>query len=167
MAATVEICESNGAGETISHNIANSNMGNSDTSILDQLAYPITPGQRSYIKYQRLHVTDMGGSSQVKEIKVWRTTALAGATTHVTNARTTSYAGALTYATPVITAVTAVDQAMPTSQPGSANLGIGGDLAGILTAVGYSDYFGHQLITDATDVAGNTSTMNYQYTEVA
>jgi hypothetical protein len=167
MAATVEICESNGSGETLSHNITNSNMGNSDSSSLDPVAYPISPGDRSYIKYQRVHVTNMGGSSQIKDLKVWRTTALAGSTTHVTNARTSSYAGALSYATPVKTSVSTVDQAMPTSQPGSANLGIGGSLSGALTAAGYSDYLGHQLITDAGDTAGNTSTMNYQYNEVA
>ena len=56
---------------------------------------------------------------------------------------------------------------MPTSEPASANLGIGGDLAGTLTATGYSDYLIHQIVTDAGDVIGSTSTLNYQYDEVA
>jgi len=56
---------------------------------------------------------------------------------------------------------------MPTSEPASANLGIGGALAGALTAAGESDYLVHQIQTDAGDVAGSTSTMNYQYDETA
>jgi len=166
-AATVEIDEANGAGETLSHSITNSNMGNTDAINLDATAYPVTPGNRTYIKYQKIHVTAMGGSSKIDNLKIWRTGALGGAATHVTNARTTSYAGALTYAQPVTSAVTTVDQTMPTSAPGSANLGIGGSLTGSLTATGSSDYLGHQIITNGADVAGSTSTMNYQYDETA
>lgn len=167
MAATVEICESNGAGETVSHNITNSNMGSTDAASLTAASYPITPNTRSYIKYQRVHVTAMGGSSSVKTIKVWRTTALSGSDTHVTNARETSYAGALTYATPVATSVTNVDQTMPTTEPTGANLGIGGSLTGELTDVGYSDYLGHQLVVHSATTAGTSCTMNYKYSEIA
>lgn len=167
MAATVEICESNGAGETITHNITNSNMGSTDAANLVAATYPITPGNRSYIKYQRVHVTAMGGSSKVKNLQVWRTTALSGSDTHVTNARTSAYGGALTYATPVTSAVTGCDQTMPTSDPGAANLGIAGSLTGELTGTGYSDYLGHQLVTNAGTTAGATCTMNFQYDEVA
>lgn len=167
MAATVEICESNGAGETITHNISNSNMGNTDAANLTPASYPVTPGERTYAKYQRIHVTAMGGSSKIDNLKVWRTGSLGGAATHVTNGRTSSYGGAATYAEPVKTAITGADQAMPTSAPASANLGIGGALAGSLTDVGYSDYLIHQIITNAADVAGSTTTMNYQYDETA
>lgn len=167
MAATIEICESNTVSETITHNITNSNMGSVDTVNLDPVANPITPGNRSFAKYQRVHVTAMGGSSKIDNLKIWRTGALGGAATHVTNARLTSYAGALTYATPVASAVTSVDQTMPTSTPASANLGIAGSLTGSLTATGYSDYLGHQIITNGADTAGSTSTMNYQYDETA
>lgn len=166
-AATVEICESNGAGETVSHNITNSNWGSTDAANLDNTAYPITAGNRSYIKYQRFHVTAMGGSTSILNLKVWRTTALGGSATHVTNARESSYAGALTYATPVTSSVTDVTQTMPTSTPSGANLGIGGSLAGARTTTGYSDYLGHQIVTDSGDVAGASTTMHYQYDEVA
>lgn len=170
MAATVEICESNGAGETITHNISHTNMGSTDAANLTAVSYPITPGTRSYIKYQRLHVTNMGGASSVKNIKVWRPGTLSGSDTHVTNARTSSYTQ-LTYATPVNTAVTGVDQNMPTTEPGSANLGIGGSLSGELTAVGYSDYLGHQLVVDSATTAGASLTgsngLNFKWTEVA
>lgn len=166
-AATVEICESNGVGETITHNIVDSDMGNADSATVDPVANPITPGNRTFAKYQRIHVTAMGGSSKIDNLKVWRTGALGGAATHVTNARTAAYGGAATYATPVTTAIAGADQTMPTATPGSANLGIGGALAGNLAAPGYSDYLIHQIVTNAGDVAGSTSTMNYQYDETA
>lgn len=166
MSATIEIDEYNGAGATQTHNVGNSNMGSADSATLDPVASPITAGNRSFVKYQKLHVTAMGGSSKIDNLKVWRTGALGGASTHVTNARETSYAN-ISYATPVASAVAGVDQTMPTSTPSGANLGIGGSLSGSLTAVGYSDYLVHQIITNGADTAGSTSTLNFQYDEVA
>jgi len=167
MAATVEIDEANGAGETISHNIDNSNMGSVDSAELDPVANTVIPGENTYEKWQKIHVTAMGGSSKIDNLKVWRTGALGGAATHLTNARTTSYAGAEVYATPVATDSSVATQAMPSSVPATANLGIGGSLAGNLTGTGSSDYLVHQIQTNAADVAGSTSTMNYQYDETA
>lgn len=167
MAATVEIDEANGAGQTLTHGITNSNMGSTDAANLDAVANPVTPGNRTYVKYQKFHVSNMGGSSKIDKLKVWRTGALGGSATHVTNARETSYAGALSYATPTASSVTDVTQTMPTSEPTGANLGIGGSLSGSLTATGSSDYLGHQIVTDSGDTAGSTSTMNYQYDETA
>lgn len=166
-AATVEIDESNGVGETVTHNITDCDMGDSDGANIDPVAYPVIPGNNTYEKFQKIHVTAMGGSSKIDNLKVWRNGALGGSATHVTNARTAAYGGAEAYATPIKTDSTIADQAMPTSEPASANLGIGGALAGALTDVGYSDYLVHQIQTDAGDVAGSTSTMNYQYNETA
>lgn len=167
MAATVEISETNGAGATVTDGITTSGWGSSDGANLDPVAYPITPGNNSYEKWQRFHVTAMGGSSKIDNLQVWRTTALGGAAVHKTNARTSSYGGAATYATPVATASTVATQTMPTSAPGSANLGIGGSLTGSFTATGYSDYLVHQIQTNAADTAGATTTMHYQYDETA
>jgi len=100
-------------------------------------------------------------------LKVWRTGALGGLATHVTNARTATYGGATVYAQPIATASTIATEAMPTAAPATANLGIGGSLTGSLTAIGSSDYLIHQIQTDLTDIAGSTSTMNYQFDEVA
>ena len=143
MAQYSEQTKSNGALEAQEVDIANSNMGNVDDAELDPVAYPITPGENSYEKWQRkFNVSDMNGSSEIANLKVWRTGALGGLATHKTNARTADYGGAETYAEPVKTASTVADQTMPTSAPASANLGIGGSLAGSLTAEGYSDYLG-------------------------
>lgn len=167
MSATVEISETNGAGATVTDGISNSNMGSADSVNLDPVANPVTPGNNTYEKWQRVHVSAMGGSSKIDNLKIWRTTALGGAATHVTNARTTSYGGAATYATPIATASTVATQAMPTSAPASANLGIAGSLSGSLTGTGYSDYLVHQIQTNAADTAGATTTMHYQYDETA
>jgi hypothetical protein len=166
MAATVEICESNGAGETVTHNITDTDMGNQDSATVDPVAYPITPGNNSYEKFQRIHVTAMGGSSKIDNLQIWRTGALGGSATHITNARTSSYAQ-VTYATPDTTEAAQSTQAMPTADPAAANLGIAGSLTGALTAAGYSDYLNHIIKTNAGDTAGSTSTMNFQYDETA
>lgn len=167
MAATVEIDEANGAGQTLTHNITNTNMGSVDAVNLDPVANPIIPGNRTFEKWQKVHVTAMGGSSQIDNLQVWRTGALGGAATHLTNARTTSYGGAPTYATPVSSASSIATQTMPSADPAAANLGIGGSLTGALTATGSSDYLVHQINTNGADTAGSTSTMNYQYDETA
>jgi len=167
MAATVEICESNGAGETVTHDIANANMGSVDSAALDPVANPVTPGNNTFEKWQRVHVTAMGGSSAIDNLKVWRTGALGGSAVHLTNARETGYGGAETYATPTASASSVATQTMPTSEPSGANLGIGGSLSGQITSAGYSDYLVHQIQTDPGDTAGATTTMNYQYDETA
>jgi hypothetical protein len=165
MAATVEICESNGAGETISHNVSNINLGSADAANLDPVVNPLTPGNRSYIKYLRLHVTAMGGSSKIDNLKVYRSGTLNGTVAMKTNCRTSSYGGALTYATPTANAVTGVDQDMVTSAPASANLGIGGVLNGSLSAAGYSDYAGLQVTTGASDTQGTSGNIYFSYDE--
>lgn len=167
MAATVEIDEANGAGETLTHNITDSDMGNSDSATVDPVAFPITPGSNTFEKFQKIHVTAMGGSSKIDNLQVWRTGALGGAATHLTNARTASYGGALAYATPDTTEAASSTQTMPTADPAAANLGIGGSLTGSLTAAGSSDYLNHIIKTNGADTAGSTSTMNYQYDETA
>lgn len=169
MAASVQIDETNGAGPTGTEttNISNTNMGSTDAANLTAATYPVTAGNNTYEKWQRIHVTAMGGSTAIQNLRIWRTGALGGAATHVTNARTTTYGGAATYATPVATASAVATQAMPTSAPGTANLGIAGSLTGSLTAIGYSDYLVHQIQTNVADTAGSTSTLNYEYDEIA
>jgi hypothetical protein len=167
LTATVEIDEANTVSQTITHNITDTDMGNQDSVTVDPVAFPITPGNNTYEKWQKVHVTAMGGSSKIDNLKVWRTGALGGAAVHLTNARTSSYGGAPTFATPIATSSSIATQTMPTSVPGSANLGIGGSLSGSLTTTGSSDYLVHQIQTNASDTAGSTSTMNYQYDETA
>ena len=167
MAATVEIDESNGAGETVTHNVKSTNMGDRDAANLDPVTYPIKPGNRSFIKYLRIHVTAMGGSSKIDNIRVWRAGALGGSARLVTNARSEGYRGALKYAAPVKIEVPDVDQAMPTGAPDTANVGIGGSLTGNLREPGYSDYIGVQMVIGSGDTQGSSSDLRFQWDEVA
>lgn len=167
MAATVQINEYNGVGEDETANITNANMGSNDSANLDPVTYPISPGDNSYEKFHKVEVTAMGGSSQIDTLKVWRDGALGGSAVHLTNARLTSYGGAETYAQPVATDSSLATETMPSSSPAGANLGIGGALAGALTAAGLSDYLVHQIQTDAGDSAGSTSTLKFSYREIA
>lgn len=168
MAATVTIDETNGATPgTVTGNISNTNMGNTDAANLNPVTYPVAPGSNTFEKWQRFNLTSLGGSSAIENLKVWRTGSLGGSASHVTNANTSSYGGAQTYAQPTSSTSTVATSSMPTSAPTSANLGIGGSLTGQLTATGYSDYLVHQIQTNIADTAGSTTTMNYQYDEIA
>ena len=170
MAATITIDESNGAGETQSADVANLNFGSSDATELVAADYPITAGTNSFEKWVRWQVTAMGGVSKVKNLRVWRTGALGAEASLKTNARTSSYDGAQVYAAPSATDRSATydyAQAMPSSEPASANIGIGGALAGELTDVGYSDYLVMQIQTTASATAGASVTLNFEHDEVA
>lgn len=168
-AATVEIDEHNGAGEDVTHNISNTNMGSTDAADLDPVANPLTPNTNTYEKWQKLDLVSLGGSSKIDNLKIWRTGSLGSGGTHDhdTNAREASYNGAETYATPINTTSTLATEDMPTSEPSGANLGIGGSLSGELTASGVSDFLIHQIQIDNSATAGSTSTLNLQYDETA
>lgn len=167
MAATVRINEANGVGQTITNNISNSNFGSTDAANLVAATYPITANSYSYEKWQKFEVTAMGGSTKVKDLKVWYTGSLSGSDALETNARTSSYGGAATYATPINTNSSVASQTMPTSAPGTANLGIGGSLTGELSGTGSSDYLVMQLFVHSATTAGATPTINWRYTEIA
>jgi hypothetical protein len=164
MAATVEICESNGAGETVSHNIANCNFGSNDSSALTPATYPITVGGYSYIKYFRIHWTS-GTANKIDNMRVWKSNGsyVTGGGIQ-TNLETAAYS-AESYATPVNTQYT--HNVMPVADPGSANIGIAGSLAGSLVAVGYSDYIKMQFQTTGSSPPGDIPqlTFTYQYDE--
>ena len=167
MSATVQINEFNGAGETKTANITNSNLGSSDSVNLNASANPIIAGSNSFEKWQKIEVTALGGSSAIDNLKTWMTGSLSGSDALKTNARTATYGGAETYGTPVASTSSKAAQTMPIAEPASANLGIGGSLTGSITAVGSSDYLVMQLQTDAATTAGASLTIHYQYDETA
>jgi hypothetical protein len=169
MAAVVEVDEENGKSSSpaLTHNISSSNMGSADASNLNPVSCPIAPGENSFEKWQLIHVTDMGTSSAISNIRVWRSGNLGTNAIHVTNASVSSYRGEAKYATPTNRASVFAIFTMPTTIPGSANLGVGGSLTGSLTKVGYSDFLIHQIQTTRSALAGSTTVMNYQYDETA
>lgn len=167
MAATVQISESNGSGETVHDNVANLNMGSTDAYELVAATYPITAGNNAYEKYIRVKLSNLSGSDHIQNIKVWRTGSLSGSDVLLTNAATSGYTED-SYAQPVATDSSVATVALPSSEPASANLGIDGSLSGNLNANGeYSDYLVLQLQVDSGTTAGASCTINFKYEEVA
>lgn len=151
MAATVNISESNQAGEVVTDGITNINFGSVDQPNIVAANHPVIVGENSYSKYLRFHVANMGGSTTIKDLRNW-----ASVYVPVTGERLRednfTLSGAIPYATPsqaqIITAT------IPTADPGSANVDIGGDLAGTITvAPAYSGYFKMQT---QSNVGGTT-----------
>ncbi len=169
MAAIVEIDEQNGpaVAPVLTHNIANSNMGAADAANLDPTTCPVAPGQNTCEKWQLLHITDLGTSSKITNIKVWRSGGLGEEAIHLTNVSVTQYSGSATYSTPTTMTSTVAKYVMPSTPPSGANLGISGSLTGSLVSSGYSDFFVHQIQTNPKALSGSTSTINYQYDETA
>jgi len=165
--ADVEICESNGVGETITHNITNINYSNVDEPNSDPSAAgrAIPIGENSYEKWIRLHVTNIQDANAIDNIQIWKSAgAYVTGETIQTNLKTSAYS-AETYAQPSKTTYT--DQAMPTADPTQANLGIAGSLSGQLTAAGFSDYWRSQTQSTGSTPAGNGNQKTYtiQYDE--
>lgn len=174
MAATVVIAERNGTtpgAETLDP--ANVNMGSVDAAALDPATYPVTAQAdgHAFEKWLRFYVSAMGGSVQLDNLKVWLSSLGGGWKTGEgmsTNLRTSGYVQA-TYATPVETNSSVAGQVMPEAEPGGANLGIAGSLAGAITsAPAYSDYGVLQLDVTAATPAGavNQKTITFQWDEV-
>ena len=143
-----------------SGNVFNFKTLDSLTNAADYTSYPITAGNNSYEVYLRGGFS-MGSFNQVNNLQFWQS---AGSDTGVGiywNGQTTAYA------TPVTTASSKATAVAPTSDPGTANVSIGGSLAGALTAAGYSDYIVLQMKTLTTAAAGDTSTytFTFQYDE--
>lgn len=170
MPATVEIDESNGAVEVRTHGIVSAHYGSTDTVHLTPASAPLTPGANSYEKAHRWHVTAMGGAVAVRAFRFYATPPGAQATHY--------YNGALdqptydspnhkitAYAIPTTTP-TRTPETVPQAPPASANIGVGGILAGELTAPGATDFLYTQIRTTVSAVAGTVMTNSYRYEEV-
>lgn len=176
MTATVSISESNGSTETSTDNITVCDFGYSTDTTAEATGvnpsnYPIPAGSNSFEKYLRVHLSALGGSTKIKNIKVYADKTATTNCSLKTNATTVSgtytTTKCTTYTRPVTTASSKATQDMPSSNPGAANLGIAGSLTGELTAIGYSDYMIMQLQTVAGATAGTQFTISFAYDEVA
>lgn len=190
MAATVELSESNGtnAAESVTNGISNINFGTVDTPNLVPATHPIIIGGFSYGKWIRLHVSGMGGSSQIDTIKAWKSSgayvvgeAIGGNINYAPFASgiITIYAhkiagggGGLIVTPTTDNGTTVIGGAVsgspiPTALPGSEDLSIGGAAGGHLNAPGYSDYAYIALITTGATPAGavNQKIFTWQWNE--
>lgn len=130
-----------------------------DATAANYSSNPISAGDKSYEVWLRGKFT--GTFNKVENIQFWRSTDFSPNT-----GLTLKWgdSGVSAYATPV-TGENKAPDAIPTSDPGSANVSIGGDITGDLSASGYTDYVVLQLNTTSAAAAGDTSlsilTMNY------
>lgn len=151
--ATFNWAQSNGVGETATDLGASGNLFNfktsDDATAANYSANPITAGACSMEVYLRAHFTD--SFNKIENLQFWQSTAFSPATGLQVTLASNNHA----YATPSTT-----DNGhgnVPTSDPGTANVSIGGSLSGNLASAGYSDYIVLQLDTLATAAPGDTS----------
>lgn len=172
MAATVHVDEGNGAVETTTEAIGNTHYGSTDTPNLDdaQPSQFITAGTNSFEKWQRLHVTAMGGSAAVLGVRFFTTGSPAGNTEHRFNGHTVQATYATLrqtiYAQPATTILRAT-QVVPTSDPAIPNIGISGDLALSLSAPGRTDYIVSQIRALLAATSGTDLPVAYGWDEGA
>lgn len=168
MAETYQWAQSYGATPTVSDLGESGNLFNfkdaDDATAGNYTSNPITASDtadqgRSYEVFLRAHFT--GTFNQIDNIQFWMSTNFSPAT-----GLTVYFAGNnVTYATPVKTDSSIATGTVPTSDPGTANVSIGGSLSGNLSAAGYSDYICLQLDVATTAASGDTSlaTFTLQY----
>ena len=168
MAATFAWSQSNGAGETITDSIGSINMGSNDSANLVPETYPITAGNNSYEVYVRGKFT--GTYTKVDNLQFWKS---AGA---YQTGETIFWTGSVqegSYATPTASASSVAVGSIPTADPGTANVSIGGSLSGSLFSSGagdtgsYTDYIVMQTETTSSTPAGatNIKTFTIQWDE--
>jgi hypothetical protein len=165
MAATFNWAQTHGASPGTAVDLgASGNLFNfkdiDDATAANYSTYPITAGNNSYEVWLRMHFT--GSFNRVDNLQFWMSTDFSP-NTGLSILWKGNNAGA--YQTPIKTASTVADGAIPTSDPGTANVSIGTSLSGYLDAAGYSDYIVLQLQTTVSAAAGDTSlavfTANY------
>lgn len=186
MAATVYLSESNGAIESVTDNISNMNFGALDAPNIIPSQHPIGITSSSVAKWWRVKLAVLGGSSQISNIRIWKSSG-----TYVTgeaigsvlggsgNAYCASYAhaesqhggGAITVpysgdGTSIISTPWS-SRLVPTSQPGSGNVFVGGTIAAAIVGVGYSNYTPFGMNTTASTPVGpvNQKVFTVQYDE--
>ncbi len=133
-----------------------------DATAANYTSYPITAGNNSYGVWLKGKFT--GTFNNVQNLQFWKSAGAEGTGEDLYWDPTTPE----TYATPATTAISG-GAAVPTSDPGSANVSIGDEApsGATLSASGYSDYIVLQLQTTTAAEAGDTETFTFtlQYDE--
>lgn len=175
MAATFNWAQTHGASPGTAVDLGSSgNLFNfkniDDATAANYSSYPITASDavdagNSYEVWLRAHFT--GTFNKVENLQFWQSVAFSPATGLTLKYKAN---GQTAYVTPVKTDSTVATTAMPTSDPGTANVSVnanGGGLTGFLTSAGYSDYIVIQLHAGSTAAPGDTSlaTFTLQYDE--
>ena len=162
MVATFAWSETYGGGTGTTGTPTNLNFGSTSAIDLVPSTYPITAGTNSYEKFVRGYWS--GSFTRVENVQYWKSAGsyVTGEAIKWYGDGNTSYTAATTDTSTIATA------AVPTADPGTANVSIGGNLTGSLTATGYTDYVVLQTQVTSTASAGavNQKTFTLQYDEV-
>ena len=165
MAATFQWTIRNGAGATETVLGTSGNLQNfksvDSAGIVDYAANPVTAGQNSFECWFRGKWT--GTFNRISDLRSWQSAAFSPAT-----GLQIFFSGQQQiYLTPASVTSSIATSSIATSDPGSANVSIGGNLSGSLTSSGYSDNIVLQLRTTTAAAAGDTSlaTITLSYTE--
>lgn len=132
-----------------------------DATVANYTSHPITASDednkgRSYEVWLRAHFT--GTFNKIDNLQFWMSTNFSPATGLTVYWKGNNVGN---YVTPVKTDSTIATATVPTSDPGTANVSIGGSLSGYLDAAGYSDYIVLQLDVATTAASGDTSLSEY------
>lgn len=149
------------ANATATATPTNINLGSTLTANLAPSTYPITAGTYSYEKWIKVNFS--GSFTRIDNLQFWKS---AGA--YVTG-ETIAWSGQQTaYIAPTTSASSYATTAIPTADPGTANVSIGGSLSGSLTTTGSSDFIILQasVTTAASAGASNQKTISISYDEV-
>jgi hypothetical protein len=125
-----------------------------DADPTNYTTYPVTAGFNPYEVWLRAHFT--GTFNVIQNLQFYKSSGALG--TGITMFWTGEREA---YATPVATNSTIATTTIPTSSPGTANVSIGGNLAGTLEAAGYSDYIVLQTRTTSSASVGDSETWIY------
>jgi hypothetical protein len=139
----------------------NLNLGSTLAANLAPSTYPITAGTYSYEKWVKANFS--GSFTRIDNVQFWKS---AGA--YVTG-EVINWTGQETaFNQPTESASADATTTVPVADPGTANVSIGGALAGSLTATGNSDFIILQatVTTAASAGAVNQKTFTLQYDEV-
>lgn len=161
MVADFEWQEEN--ADAITGSIANINFGSTDDQDIVALTYPITAGSHSFEKY--ISGSFGGTFTKILNVQFWKSAGAyqTGETIFWTGSAETFNAplGSETVSGSAVGSV-------PTSDPGTANVSVGGALTGSLEAIGSTDFIVMQLQTTTSSPAGavNQKTFTLQFDEI-
>ena len=148
----------------------NLNLGSTNAVDLAPSTYPITAGTYSYAKWVRGMWT--GSFTRVDNIQFWKSAGDYVGSEALNTSVTTGTFSATDFLTPTNDQETKASVAMPTADPGTQNVGVGGSLTGSITSStagsNECDYIVIQASIGAGASAGatNTKTFTLQYDEI-
>ena len=169
MAATFEWDEANGAGQTVTHNVANGNWKNEDSATNNYASFPVTAGNNSFEKWIYGHFS--GSYNQILNGKFAHTDGAMGTGLTIMGPPTMTADGdRLAYTTPS----TSANANLTTNMTSVIGIGSGidvwfgatgpsnsGKAASTTSNPAYTNYLTTQLQTSGSVAPGDTATATF------